>query len=204
MDTIITLVRRRFALILLCAVIGAAVAAGVAMSGEQSYRATARLFVATSAQDVATASQGDLAAKSRVRTYAALATSEDVLRQAAKRVTTGTTAQDMSSAIVVSNPPDTVLLDVSATASDQAVAAAKAQALADQLVATAAMVEKPIRSGPPSIGLVILQPAGSGVETVPRFDPITFGIYTGGGLVVGVILALLIPERVRLFRRNRR
>ncbi|TWS17965.1 hypothetical protein FK529_17930 [Tsukamurella asaccharolytica] len=203
MDMMINLVRRRIALILLCAVIGAAVAAALALTGEQSYRATARLFVATSAQDVATASQGDLAAKSRVRTYAALATSEDILRQAAKRVTTDTSASDLGSAVVVSNPPDTVLLDISATASDPAVAAAKAQALADQMVATATVVEKPIRSGPPSIGLVVLQPAASGITTVPKFDPITFGVYTGGGLLGGLVLALLIPERFRLRRRKR-
>ncbi|ADG79206.1 Lipopolysaccharide biosynthesis protein OS=Tsukamurella paurometabola (strain ATCC 8368 / DSM/ CCUG 35730 / CIP 100753 / JCM 10117 / KCTC 9821 / NBRC 16120/ NCIMB 702349 / NCTC 13040) OX=521096 GN=Tpau_2603 PE=4 SV=1 [Tsukamurella paurometabola] len=204
MDTIITLVRRRLAVIALCAVIGATAALATALTGPQSFRATARLFVATSAQDVATASQGDQAAKSRVRTYAALATSEDVLRQAAGRVTSTTSAADVKSAIVVSSPPDTVLLDIAATADDAGLAAAKAQAVADQMVATAALVEKPIRSGPPSIGLVILQPAASGVTTVPRFDPVTIGMYTAGGLLVGLLIALLTPERIRLSGRFRK
>lgn len=204
METIIALIRRRIALILLCTVIGAGIGVGSALTHAPSYRATARLFVATSAQDVATAGQGDVAAKSRVKTYAALATSEDVLRQAAKRVTSTMTAEQMQSAVSVSSPPDTVLIDIAATATDPALAAAQAQALADQMIATAAVVEKPIRSGPASIGLVILQPAAGGVTTVPRFDPVTIGIYTGGGLVVGLLVALLVPERFRLLRRNRR
>ncbi len=202
MTDILDALRRRLPLVLLCGLIGFGVAAALALTAPESYRATARLFVATAARDVASATQGDIAARSRVKTYSSLVQGPALLVRAAERSGTGISAADLGAAVSVSAPPGTVLLDVTAAAGEPERAAQLAQAVADELLAVVEQLEKPLRNGQPSIGLLVLQPAQAGVERVPAWQLGPVAMYTGGGLAAGLCLAVLIPARFR-FRRRR-
>ncbi len=203
MNLLIDVVRRRVPLILIVGVLAALVPIVLALRAPDTYRATARLFVATAAQDVVSAAQGDLAAKSRVQTYEALAKGDELMYLAALKSGQNITAEQLAASVQVAVPPGTVLLDVSSTAGSPAAAAGRAQAVADQLVTTVQQAEQPLRTGQPSIGLLDLQPADAGVRRVPRLQPRPIAEFAVAGLLAGALVAILIPARVRLVPRRR-
>lgn len=204
MNSILDAVRRRTPLILVALILGALVPTIMAVSSPTEYRAETRLFVATSAQDVLSANQGDLAAQSRIKTYAAMATGPELMGRAAARSGEPISAGELAGRVTVATTPGTVLLDISATAESPTVAAKYSQAVADELVSLVAAAEKPLRSGQPSLGLLVLQPGAAGVEEVPMISPLNVGIGAAIGLVAGISVAALIPARVRFFRHKPR
>ncbi|MGZ8176977.1 YveK family protein [Williamsia sp. SKLECPSW1] len=203
MSEILELVRRRLVFIVLCGIVAVAVPAALATASPDSYRATSRLFVGTSAQDVTAANQGNLAAQSRVRTYGLMAVGPELLARAAQSSGVGITGSELAKRISVSTPPDTVLLDIAATAGDAQEAAALSDAVAQQLVSLVSQAERPLRGGSPSLGLLILQPADAGVTKVPVLQPTLLAAYGVGGLVLGAVIAILIPGRFRLVNRRK-
>ncbi|WP_299576195.1 hypothetical protein [uncultured Williamsia sp.] len=203
MSEILDLIRRRLVFIVVCGLIAAAVPAALATTSPDSYRATARLFVATAAQDVTAANQGNLAAQSRVRSYALLAMGPELLARAAQRSGVSISEGALAQRISVSTPPDTVLLDIAATAGTPQEAAALSDAVSQELVTLVSQAERPLRGGSPSLGLLILQPADAGISKVPRVVPTQLALFGVAGLVVGAVIAILVPGRFRLRRRNR-
>lgn len=203
MSEILDLLRRRLVFVVACGLIAAGVPAALATTSPDSYRATARLFVATAAQDVTAANQGNLAAQSRVRSYALLAVGPELLTRAAQRSGVAISEESLARRISVSTPPDTVLLDIAATAGSPQEAAALSDAVSQELVTLVSQAERPLRGGSPSLGLLILQPADAGIAKVPAIVPTQLALFGVAGLVLGVVIAILVPGRFRLRRRNR-
>ncbi|MBD0024536.1 MULTISPECIES: YveK family protein [Gordonia] len=197
MNSLLEIYRRRILWVVLCALIAVAIPVAQAISSSDSYRATARLFVATAAQNVTDANQGALAGQSRVTTYAEMATGPELLLNAAEDVGGGVTAGDIASSLQVTSVPGSVLVDISARSSNRERAAAMAQAVADQLVHLVGRAEAPISGGTPSLGLMVIQPAASAIEKVPAYNWKVIGAWVVGGLILGSLLAILIPERSR-------
>ncbi|MGJ0117905.1 YveK family protein [Williamsia sp. MIQD14] len=198
MSEILDLLRRRLLFIVVCAVVAVSIPVALATTSPDSYRATARLFVATSAQDVTSANQGNLAAQSRIRTYALMAVGPELLARAAQRSGVSIDGRQLAQRISVSTPPETVLLDIAATAPSAQEAATLSDAVAQELVTLVSQAERPLRGGNPSLGLLILQPADAGTVKVPVLQPVRLAIFGVAGLVLGAVIAILVPGRLRL------
>jgi capsular polysaccharide biosynthesis protein len=188
-------VRHRFLWVLICAILGIAVGVGYAYSTGGGYRATARLFVSTSATDAIAAAQGDIAGQSRVKTYAALASGQLLLERAAQRSHTGVDANYIADRLTVVPIPGTVILEIDVTGEDSNFAASLADAVSAELTDLATELETPINGGPRAQGLLTIQPASSGIVKIGRIAPKP--VVLGGilGLIAGLSLAALIPRR---------
>ncbi|GAA3700022.1 YveK family protein [Gordonia hankookensis] len=205
MISLLSTLVRRWPLVLACGLVAFLIPMLISITAADSYRATTRLFVATTAKDVTSAYQGTLAAQARIPTYLVLATGPELMNRAAQQSGEDITGAELARTVTVSSAPGTVLIDVSATADSAQSAARRAQAVADELLGLVSEAEKPIDGAGGSIGLLILQPAAAGIEKIPAIDPLKVAIFTIAGLAVGVFLALVIPARFRLWpSRSRR
>lgn len=190
-----TKVRRRLSWILICVLVGIALGVGYAYATGGGYRATARLFVSTSATDAVAAAQGDIAGQSRVKTYAALATGQLLLERAAQRAHSGVDASYIAERLTVVPIPGTVILEIDVTGDDATFAASLADAVATELTELATEMETPINGGPRAQGLLTIQPASSGVVKIGQVAPKP--VVVGGmlGLLVGLVFAVVVPSR---------
>jgi len=188
-------VRHRISWILICVVVGVALGVGYAYITGGGYRATARLFVSTSATDAIAAAQGDIAGQSRVKTYAALATGQLLLERAAQRAHSGVDASYIADRLTVVPIPGTVILEIDVTADDANFAASLADAVATELTELATEMETPINGGPRAQGLLTIQPASSGIVRIGQISPkpVVFGGMLGA--LTGLCLAAVIPSR---------
>ena len=192
---ILVRIRRRIAWVLIFAVVGVAAGVGYAYTTGGGYRATARLFVSTSATDAIAAAQGDIAGQSRVKTYAALATGQLLLERAAQRAHSGVDADYIANRMTVVPIPGTVILEIDVTGEDPGFTAGLADAVATELTELATEMETPINGGPRAQGLLTIQPASSGILKIGRVAPQL--VVLGGilGFVVGLVVAAVVPAR---------
>jgi capsular polysaccharide biosynthesis protein len=196
--------RRRAFLIILIGLIGLGATAIYGYTTNDSYQATSRLFVATAATDVTQANQGNLAGQARVKTYMSLVTGLDLLARAAQKSGTGRSGGEVAGNLSVLSPPGTVLVDITVTDPDASAAAKIANAVSTELVDLVNRIEEPLDGGDPSLGLLVIQPAESSVVKTPRYDVMSLAIGSVVGLVVGFVIALALPDRVRWSALRRR
>jgi capsular exopolysaccharide synthesis family protein len=193
--------RRFWWLVLLATLVGAGVGYATTFMTTPQYESTARLFVTTqSGTSVGDAYQNNLFSQERVVSYAGLATSEQVSARAVDQLKMPITADELRSKITATPVPKTVLLDVTVSDTDPAKAQTYANAVADQLVQLVSELETSRRGGTPAAGAILLDDANyptsvSGLSLLTRV-----GLGAVGGLVVGLLLAVLIgflDSRVR-------
>ncbi|GAA4807481.1 polysaccharide biosynthesis tyrosine autokinase [Actinomycetospora chlora] len=109
-------IRSRWSTLVVFALIGVLAGVAVAVLSPHQYRSTATLYVASAGTDNATnAYNGSLLSQERVKSYREILASDRVAEQVAQRVGGGATAQQMSSAVSITNQPETTLLLVVAT-----------------------------------------------------------------------------------------
>lgn len=193
--------RRFWWLVVVATLIGAGVGYATILMTTPQYQSTARLFVTTqSGTSVGDAYQNNLFSQERVVSYAGLATSEQVSARAVDQLKIPITADQLRSKITATPVPKTVLLDVTASDPDPATAQTYANAVADQLVQLVSELETSRRGGTPAAGAILLDDANyptaaGGLSLLTRV-----GLGAVGGLVVGLLLAVLIgflDSRVR-------
>lgn len=135
-------IRRRWMSIVAAALIGLALAAGYTFLQTPQYQAKSQLFVSVkagaSAVDV---SQGNAFAEKRVTSYVSLTTSPRVLQAVAQELNLNGGAQALAGRVVATTPPQTVLIDVTATDPDPQQAAKIANSSAKQLITAVNEVE---------------------------------------------------------------
>jgi capsular exopolysaccharide synthesis family protein len=103
----------------------------------------------------------------------------------------GLTVDGLASEVSVSNPPDTVLLEIAVTDTDPQRAAAIANAVGDQFATTIAAIETPNDGGSAPVKITTTQPAA--VPTAPSSPRIELNLALGFlvGLAFGVGVAWL-------------
>ena len=124
--------RKRWTLVALCVLMSLGAAAVATLLAKQLYTSDAQIFVSArdSGDNPSTAYQGGLLAQQQVKTYARVAVSPTVTDLVAREL-------NLDPAVVADSttadaPLDTVLINVTATASSPAVAQKIAQAVADE------------------------------------------------------------------------
>ncbi len=184
--------RRFWWIVLIAAIVGGGVGFATSFLKTPQYQSTATLFVTTqSGTSVGDAYQNNLFSQERVVSYAGLATSEQVAARALDQLKAPMSADELRSKIKATPKPQTVLLDITATDSDPALAQAYANAVADQLVNVASELETARRGGTPAAGAVLVDDAnyGTPVAGLNLLYRVVLGAV--GGAFVGVILALI-------------
>lgn len=193
--------RRFWWLVVVATLVGAGVGYATIFMTTPQYQSTARLFVTTqSGTSVGDAYQNNLFSQERVVSYAGLATSEQVSARAVDQLKVPITADQLRAKITATPVPKTVLLDVSASDPDPATAQTYANAVADQLVQLVSELETSRRGGTPAAGAILLDDANypTKVGGLSLLTRVALGAV--GGLVVGLLLAVLIgflDSRVR-------
>jgi capsular exopolysaccharide synthesis family protein len=127
--------------VLVLTVLGIAAAGAYSLGQPKVYEANATGFVTTKSPNPAEASIADTYAKSRVTSYVAIATSSRTADAVIKQLNLSTTPAALIGDISVSQPTDTVLVDISARAGTPVSAQTLANAWVDALATQVAEIE---------------------------------------------------------------
>jgi capsular polysaccharide biosynthesis protein len=147
--------RRRWWLIAVMTVVGIAGGALITALDTPRYYAQATVYVATVGDNSAVGlQQGNVFALQRAATYAELATTSSVLRQAAVALGDADQVEELRATVGSSARPETSLIDISASASDAEQAAARANEVADALTAEVDQLESPVTESPVQLTVV--------------------------------------------------
>ena len=186
--------RRSYAILLIVAtVIGAAAAAVYSWTRGDEYRATTRLFFATSAVDVTDVYQATLAGQSRVLTYKVLASDPKVLSNAVHRAGVSADPDTLQQNLHVDVPPGTIIMDIGVDDTSPNSAAKLANGVADELIATINELERPLGGGPPPVTMTVVQRAAPPAAPQAKLN----AVLVAAGAIVGFILGLAVAFVVR-------
>ncbi|MEJ3404866.1 polysaccharide biosynthesis tyrosine autokinase [Rathayibacter sp. YIM 133350] len=185
--------------ILVLTLVGGAAAFGWATLQSPRYAANASGFVTAGTSDnLALASAGDALAKSRAKSYVDLAKGRATAERVIGDLGLDTTPSALITRISVSQPLDTVLIEVTA----QAGTPTGASALADAWIAALAAEVKSIEGGEDSLSLRVVPVEAAAVPTSPVFPNTRLAIALGLliGLAVGVAYAVVRNQLDRRIR----
>ena len=184
--SVLGLLRRRWRAVAVCLLAALAGAAVVTSRAEPEYRASARLFVnIPRAGSVAEQVQGVQLTVQLLQSYSQIATSRTAAAEIAQRL--GSPAGSVDGRVTATPKPETLLIDVSASANDPGRSAQLANAAAAVLIDKIADLEK--GKAAPVTAQVIdpAEPPGAPVAPRPKVNYAIGGVV---GLLIGVLLAL--------------
>ncbi len=158
------------------------------------YKATAQVFVSSSS-GASTQTGGAFAAnafaQARVASYAQLVSSPQVLDPVIEALELDTKANQLAGSVSAINPPQTVLLEVTATGTSAVSAAALANAAAEQLGDTIEKLETASPNAPSPIKVSVTKPASPPAAPYSPNPVTTLGLAGLLGLALGIGLSLL-------------
>jgi capsular exopolysaccharide synthesis family protein len=187
--------QRRWRVWLSGLVLGLLAAGVVSALAPTRYTATAMSFV-TVAETVDGTGQGEIFqgsqfAVQRVKSYAPLVDSPDVLQPVIDRLDLDISVRELGRHVSVTSAPDTVLLDVAVTDSDPATAAEIANAVSLRLALVVERLETPRETDVSNVKISLARPAP--VPTSPSSPRVLLNLFLGGmlGLAVGLVASVL-------------
>ncbi|MCO4254743.1 polysaccharide biosynthesis tyrosine autokinase [Pseudarthrobacter cellobiosi] len=187
-------VRQRWISIVAAALIGLALAAGYTYIQTPQYEAKSQLFVSVKGGATSTdVIQGNSFAEKRVTSYVSLATSPRVLQAVAGDLNLEGGA--LAGKVVATTPPQTVLIDITATATNPQLAADIANSSARQLIGAVSQVEDVT-----IVRLSVFQEATPSMAPSSPKVPLNLALGLLLGLMIGAASALLrevLDTRIR-------
>jgi succinoglycan biosynthesis transport protein ExoP len=175
--------------------LGLLCALGASLTAQTLYTATAKSFV-TVAEPVNSDSQGEIFqgsqfAVQRVKSYAPLVESPDVLEPVIRKLRLDATPRQLARTVSVSSAPETVLMDVSVDNPDPELAAEIADAVSLQFGTVIEGLETARENGVSNVKVSLAKPAD--VPLHPSSPRIPLNLVLGGaaGLAVGLMGAVL-------------
>ena len=184
--------RQWHVILVLTAVVMAAMAA-YTFTRVPLYSATTEIFINVrgSGDDVQQLNQGNTFLQQRVKTYAQMVTVNEMLKKVIDELHLPYTTGQLRSRITVQSPIDTILIDVKVTDSNPTLAAAIANAMAEQFPAFVSSVETPIGQSVSPVKATPLQKADVPTKPVSPRVPLNLVIGLLLGIGVGVTAAYL-------------
>ncbi len=190
---VLNTLRRAWWLLALAALLGTGAAATVNATSAVQYQAQVQQFVsiADSSDAQSNILSGSQFTLQRVKSYTQVATSTQVLGPVIRDLKLATTPDDLARTVTVTNPLDTVLIEIAVTDTDPARAAGVANAVARQLSRVVQDIESPTSGAPAPVKLTTTQTAS--VPTLPVAPRKTLNLALGllVGLAAGAGGALL-------------
>jgi capsular polysaccharide biosynthesis protein len=187
--------RRHVALVLALTLVGLVLAAVVTAVLPRTYEAKATLFLRVQAASTSLYERSQFALQ-RVQSYPALLDSPTLLRSVISTAQLKETTQQLAQEVTAENPTNTVLLNVTASASTPDGAAAIANAAADALAKNVNTLENNETASKNAVTLVPQISAQAPASPSSPNRPVVLGLGLVAGFVLGALLALLL-ERVR-------
>lgn len=183
---------RRWKIVIVCLVLGVAVAMLVSTLSPRRYTATSELLVSAVATSNQTdLNQGSAFAQSRVKSYVAVVTSPDVLDKVRSDLSLSMSNEDLKSRLTATAQADTTLLSISATDSSAALSASIANSAARAFITVAEDFETPAGSASSTIKVLITTPALAPSSPQSPNVPVNVAIGLFLGLLVGLSGAAL-------------
>lgn len=185
------ILRKRWLSIALITAIGVAIGAGYSLISPKIYRATAQNFVAIGGMtSTNAASTGSSFALQRVKSYVELVDTPEVLAPVINQMGLDMSVPALASQVSASNPPQTVLLNVAVTDTDQALAPELANAIATSFARQIEVLETPQGATASPVKVTVTNPAqGAGLISPNTRVNIALGLLLGLG--IGVAYAIL-------------
>jgi capsular exopolysaccharide synthesis family protein len=180
-------IRKRWRAIAAAVLAVLAIAAVLTLTSAKVYEARTQLFVSTSnGSDASDLVQGNTFTQQRVKSYADLITTPEVLSPVIKDLGLQTTPDALAKNITASAPLDTVLIEVLVRNEDPKLAAAIADAVGKQFALSVADLERVTAKGDSPVKISVVRP-----PAVPR-SPVSPNPVRnlGLGLVLGLLLGL--------------
>lgn len=160
-------------------------------ASEDVYASTARVFVTTPLQDssVSGAYQGNLFTERRVDSYADLVRTDVLAERVAQTLGDGASPTDLADKVDARVIPNTVMIDVTATASTSEEAQAVADAYGEEFIALIRELETP-PDGQPLVSASIVNSPEAPAAPVSPADKrnLALGAFLGGFLGLGFVL----------------
>jgi succinoglycan biosynthesis transport protein ExoP len=188
------LLRRQWRAWVICLIIGVLAAVTYNQVAPVEYTAKTVSFVTVAESASATSGdvfQGAQFAVQRVKSYAPLGTSPQVLEPVIRDLGLPLTFDELRDQIEVSSPPDTVLLEVSATSADPASAVRIADAVSAQLASRIHELETPRLRGASLVNVAVMQPAELPVAPSSPRKLLDLAIGAMAGAALGLLIALI-------------
>lgn len=187
--------RDRWLVIVATVLVGLAIAVGAANSATRTYEANATLFLKVEADGASLFERSQFSLQ-RIKSYGDLVTRPDLLTSVISTVGLDVTPAELKGQLSAVNPVNTVLLVVTAEATDAEEAAAIANAAAAQLSRIVDEIENVADDDSSNIQLNVTIPAQTPASPSSPNVPVIIGLGVLGGAVVGLILAIIL-ERTR-------
>ena len=180
--------RRRWLVLVVCAVVGVLSAAAYSATRDVEYSSTSQLYVATSQQSgQSDPLQGLQAAQQRLVSYASLANGQAVTQAVIGQLGLDATPSEIGSRISVEYPPGTVLMNITTTGDSADEAQQLNGAVDEQLQALVRRLEPTPSGGTPQVTLAVVNPPSEGSAGGSGT-----ALYLLLGLVAGLVVGGLI------------
>jgi capsular exopolysaccharide synthesis family protein len=183
-------IRRRWRVVVACLVVAVAAAAFLTWQATPQYSSSARIFISTSESDTSAAYQGSLFATQRVASYADLVQSRQLAGRVSDELGGEIDADALTEQVTAEVVPETVILEITATNPDPAVARDVAQAYAEGLRALIADLETPTGQSNALIKASIVDNAQLTSTPVSPQPVRNLGLALVLGLLLGIGLAV--------------
>ncbi|MDN4173609.1 polysaccharide biosynthesis tyrosine autokinase [Nocardioides sp. SOB77] len=188
----LSVLARRWRIVVVAALLGVAVATAITSQLTPSYRATSQLFVALASGDsAAEQAQGQLFAANRVKSYPDLAESPLVLDPVIAELGLDTTAEDLAGQVSAEAPANTVLLEVSVDDPSPQLAADLANAVSLQLGKAIEDLDKTSPSAESPVRVSQVRPATTPEDPRTPIPLLNLAIGLLAGLGLGLAAASL-------------
>lgn len=193
--------RKRWLIIVIAGMLGAAAGIALATTTTPTYRATSKVFVSLArGETVSELVQGSTFTQNLVQSYAQLATMPVVLDPVIEKLGLDTTSHALARSVSADTPLNTVIIEISAVSASPESAAEVANTVADQLAVTVQDVSPKGADNSQSVELRTV--ADAQVPAFPFAPNTRFTAATGLilGLGVGVAFALarsMLDTKVR-------
>lgn len=189
------IVRKRWISILVCTLVGALLSLGYSLSATKQYSATAQNFVAiggiSEGDSNAYVYSGSNFALQRVKSYVSVVDTPAVLVPVIQELGLDLTPQQLAAMVSASNPPQTVLLNVTVTGTDPAQATAIANAVAAKYAEEIQNLETPEGASTPpvKVSTILLAQEPSSPVSPRTLVNVALGLLLGLG--IGLAQAIL-------------
>lgn len=183
-------VRRRWRIVVATLVVALAVAGAFTLQATPQYDSSTRIFVSTSESDSSSAYTGNLFATQRVASYADLVGSRQLADQVAESIDNAVPADRLTELVTASVVPETVILEITAAHPDPEVAAAIAQAYAEELQALVNELETPQGESMSLVKATIVDDAEVNDDAVSPQPARNLALAAVLGLLLGIGLAV--------------
>lgn len=165
------------------------------------YRSQSTVFVRTPGDISKVQDGGDLYARARADTYAALAESTGVSARVVADLGLALTPEEMAGRVRAENRPNTALLDIAVMAPSSSEAQRTATVVVNELAATMRTLESVPGSLVPRAELVVVNPPGEPKRVLPwgiPVVPVLLAVALLGGVLgaVGAVLRSLFADEV--------